>query len=265
MIDNPRRHRCQDLRHAFRVLFKQPSLIILAILAIAIGIGANAAIFNVVEGVLLRPLPYKNSDRLVFIRSDFRGEAGLPGVASAEIEDIRARSKLIEEIGWMVTPSASLTGNEQMERVPAAAVSDEFLPLFGVIPVLGRGLSAKEDRGKGQIRNLIISYELWHHRYHGDPNIIGRTIEVNNYTASIVGVLPEGFRMYFGSDTNVAPQIDIWFPGDFGSTPNRNSHHYRTVARLRQPATTCHRGYNLAVLRSRTASTCLRSARSSTP
>ena len=99
----------QDLRHALRVLFKQPSLHILAILAIAIGIAANAAIFSVAEGVLLRPLPYNDSDRLVFIRSDFRDEAGAPGVAAAEIEDIRKQSRLIEAIGFRVHSLTDLT------------------------------------------------------------------------------------------------------------------------------------------------------------
>ncbi len=227
----------QDLRYAFRVLFKRPSLSILAILAIAIGIGANAAIFSVAEGVLLRPLQYENADRLIFFRSDFRGESGLPGIASAEIEDIRSQSKLIEKIGWLTTPSASLTGDDRMERVQAATVSDDFMPLLGVKPIQGRILSAKDDRGVGRARNLMISYELWQRRYYGDPRIIGRSIEVNNYAASIVGVMPKGFRLYLAGDTNVAPQIDIWFSGDFGSTPNRGSHHYRTVARLRKSVT----------------------------
>jgi len=227
----------QELRQAFRVLFRQPSITILALLAIAIGIAANAAIFSVVEGVLLRPLPYKNADRLIFIRSDFRGEVGLPGIATAEIEDIRNQSKLIEEIGWLITPSASLTGDNQMERVPAATVSDEFLSVLGVKPALGRNLSSKEDRDGFRIRNLLISDELWQRRYHGDPNIIGRSIELNNYNVSIVGVLPKGFRMYLGGDTNVNPQIDLWFASDPGSTINRSLHRNIAIARLRPNVT----------------------------
>src|SRR5262245_11084597 len=226
-----------DLRHAFRVLLKQPSVTILAIVTIAIGVAANAAIFSVVEGVLLRPLPYQDPDRLIFIRSDFRGEAGLPGIASAEIEDIRNQSKLIENIGWLTNPSASLTGDGQMERVGAVAVSDEFLAVLGVKPVLGRTLVAKEDRGQLYARSVMISYELWQRRYAGDPNIIGRPIEVNNYKTSVAGVLPKDFRLHLAADTDIAPQIDIWFPGQFGDTPNRASHHYRTVARLRQGVT----------------------------
>ena len=227
----------QDLRHAFRVLLKQPSVTILAIVTIAIGVAANAAIFSVVEGVLLRPLPYQEPHRLIFMRSDFRGEAGLPGIASAEIDDIRAQSKLIESVGWLTLPSASLTGEGQMERVGAVRVSDDFLAVLDVRPALGRTLVAKEDRGQLSARNVMISYELWQRRYGGDPNIIGRSIEVNNYTTSVAGVLPKGFRLYFAADTNVVPQTDIWYPGQFGDTPNRSSHHYRTVARLRPGVT----------------------------
>ena len=173
---------------------------------------------------------------MIFIRSDFRGEAGLPGIASAEIDDIRAQSKLIESVGWLTLPSASLTGDGQMERVGAAAVSDDFLAVLGVRPALGRTLVAKEDRGQLYARNVMISYELWQRRYGGDPNIIGRSIEVNNYTTSVAGVLPKGFRLYFAADTNVVPQTDIWYPGD--SAVRRTApHHYRTVARLRPGVT----------------------------
>jgi putative ABC transport system permease protein len=227
----------RDLRHALRILVKQPAVTVLAILAIAVGIAANASIFSIVESVLLRPLPYRNADRLIFIRADFRGESGLPGLASAEIEDIRSQSKLIQSIGWMNTPSASLTGDGQLERVSAARVSDDFLAVLGVTPAAGRMLTAKGDIGDLRPRNLMISYELWQRRYHGDANIIGRSIEVNNSPATVVGVLPEGFRLYLGADSNVTPQIDIWFPGD-NSFLSRNSHSYHTVARLRNNVTT---------------------------
>jgi len=227
----------QDLRHAFRVLLKQPSVTILAIVTIAIGVAANAAIFSVVEGVLLRPLPYPEPERLIFIRSDFRGETGLPGIAAGEIQDIRNQSKLIENIGWLTLPSASLTGDGQMERVGAVALSDELLPVLGVKPALGRSLIAKEDRPDLFPRNVMISYELWQRRYAGDPNIIGRSIEVNNYMTSVAGVLPQGFRLHFAADANVVPQTDMFYPAQFGGRPDRSSHHYRTVARLRPGVT----------------------------
>jgi putative ABC transport system permease protein len=227
----------RDLLHAMRVLYKQPALTILATLAIAMGIAANAAIFSVVQGVLLRPLPYSDADRLVFFRSDFRGETGLPGIASAEIEDIRKQSRLIERLGWLVMPSASLTGDGQMERVQAVAASDDLLAVLAVTPVRGRSLSAGEDRGEGRPRNLMISHELWQRRYLGDPNIIGRAIEVNNATAYVVGVLPQGFRLYLPADTNVQPQVDIWYSGYLGDAVSRGSHHYRTIARLKNGVT----------------------------
>lgn len=221
----------QDFRYALRLLWQKPSFTIVSILVIGIGIGANAAIFSVVDGVLLRPLPYKDSERLVFVRTDLHGEVGHAGVSGGEIHDIRSQSKLIEQIGWMVNPYASLTGDATMEHVTAATASDEFLPTLGVQPALGRGLHGKEDNGKEHIENLLISNELWDRRYHRDPNIIGRSIEVNNYSATIVGVLPPGFRMYLGMDANAPTIVDIWFPSD-GDGNGRRYHEYQTVARL---------------------------------
>jgi putative ABC transport system permease protein len=226
----------QDLRYTLRFLLQKPSFTIISVLVIGIGIGANAAIFSVVDGVLLRPLPYKDPERLVFVRTDGQGQIGHAGVAQGEIQDIRAQSKLIEEIGWMVAPAASLTGDGEMEHVTAATASDEFLPVLGVQPVLGRGLHGKEDNGKGHIESLLISDELWTRRYHRDPNIIGRSIEVNNFSATIVGVLPEGFRVYLGNDANTPPRIDIWFPSESGGS-DRRYHEYQTVARIRKGAT----------------------------
>jgi putative ABC transport system permease protein len=226
----------QDFRYTLRLLWQKPSFTILSVLVIGIGIGANAAIFSVVDGVLLRPLPYKDPEQLVFIRTDLHGEVGHAGVAPAEIRDIREQSKSIEQIGWMVTPAASLTGDGPMEHVTAATASDDFLPALGIQPTLGRGLSGKEDIGKDHVDNLLISYDLWDRRYRRDPNVIGHSIQVNNYSAKIVGVLPQSFRLYMGSDTNAPQKIDIWFPAEAeGNT--RNYHYYQTVARLRKGAT----------------------------
>ena len=219
-----------DFRYAIRILRQNPGVMILAIVALAIGIGANAAIFSVVNGVLLRPLPYKDPERLVFVRADLQGEIGHAGLAGSEINDIRNESKLVEEIGWMVNPSANLTGGE-MEHVTAATASDEFLRVLGVQPAMGRLLSHKEDQGPERVANLLISYELWQRRYNRDPNIIGRGIEVNNFTATIVGVLPERFRVYLGAGAQAPPQIDIWFPAD--SFADRRYHQCQTIARLR--------------------------------
>jgi putative ABC transport system permease protein len=223
----------QDLRHSFRVLLEKPAFTIIAILVIGLGVGANAAIFSVVDGVLLRPLPYPDAQQLVYVRSDLLGESGHPGIAPAELEDIRQQSKLIEHIGFVVTPAASLTAVGQMEHVTAVSASEDFLPALGIQPFPGRNLRGSDD-GSPHIKSLLISYELWDRRYHLNPNVIGMPIEVNNYSATIVGVLPKGFRLYMGADTNVPPVVDVWFPAGSDGSTSRKYHYYQVVARIRK-------------------------------
>src|SRR5262245_623998 len=220
----------QDLRYGARMLLKNPGFTTVAIFTLALGIGANTAIFSVANGVLLKPLPYKDPERLAFIRSDWRGVSGQAGVAAAEVVDFRQQGKLFEGFEFIGPNNSSLTG-DNMEKLRSATITERFFPLLGVQPFLG-SLPDKVSK----VWDVVISYELWQRRFGGDQQIIGRKIEVNNFHPTVVGVMPPGFRIHLGSDTNLPDQVDLFFLGsldDGGSMADRQNHDYATIARLK--------------------------------
>jgi len=224
----------QDLRYGARMLLKNPGFTAVAVFTLALGIGANTAIFSVVHSVLLKPLPYKEPERLAFIRSDWRGVSGQAGIAAAEVMDFRQQSKLFEGFEVIMSNSSSLTG-ENMEKLQSVTVTEGFLPLLGVQPFLG---SLPDKVGK--VWDVVISYELWQRRFGGDGQIIGRKIEVNNFHPTVVGVMPQDFQVYLGAGVNVPEHVDLFFLGslnDGGTITDRQNHDYATVARLKSGVT----------------------------
>jgi putative ABC transport system permease protein len=224
----------QDLRYGARMLLNNSGFTAVAIFTLALGIGANTAIFSVANGVLLKPLPYKDPERLAFIRSDWRGVSGQAGIAAAEVMDFRQQSKLFEGFEVIMSNNSSLTG-EPMEKIRSVTVTEKFLPLLGVQPFLG---SLPDKTGK--VWDVVISYELWQRRFGGDQQIIGRKIEVNNFHPTVVGVLQPGFRVHLGSGANVPEQVDLFFLGsldDGGTMADRQNHDYATIARLKSGVT----------------------------
>src|SRR5207244_8180650 len=129
----------------------------------------------------------------------------------------------------------SITGVDDMETVPSASISDNLLALFGTAPAIGRAVNKRDDIGTPYIRGVNVSYELWQRRWHGDPSLVGRHIEVNNIDVVVVGIMPRGFRIYMGAGANVAERIDLWVAGapDFGGT----SRSVPTVAKLKPGVT----------------------------
>ena len=229
----------QDLRFGVRNLLKNPSFTAIAILTLAFGIGANASIFSVVNGVLLRPLPYKDPDRLITFRTDFRGINRQPGLSGAEVLDLRDQSRLIEDIGLIVRVGGSLTG-DKLESLQAVSISENFLPLLGVSPMLGRNLNVKADNVKDHVSGVLISYDLWKRSFNADPKVVGQPISVNNFSATVVGVMPRDFRLYFGPGTSVPSNIDLYFPADLGPESlgtSRTNHDIVTVGRLKTGVT----------------------------
>src|SRR5262249_28943159 len=220
----------QDLRYGARMLLKNPGFTAVAVFTLALGIGANTAIFSVANGVLLKPLPYKDPQRLAFIRSDWRGGSGQGGVAAAGGMEFRQGSKPFEGFEGGMSNNTSLTG-EPMEKIRSATVTERFLPLLGIQPFLG---SLPDKVGK--VWNVVISYELWQRRFGGDQQIIGRKIEVNNFNPTVVGVMPPGFRAHLEAGANVPDQVDLFFLGsldDGGTISDRQNHDYATIARLK--------------------------------
>ena len=203
----------QDLRFAWRVLARNPSYAAAALAVVALGIGMTTAVFSVVCAVLLQPLPYRDVDRLVTFRADAPTVAHAPALTAEEYIALGERTDLFEGIGTLNESRISITGVDDMENVPAASISDNLLGLFGTAPAFGRQVNSRDDIGNPYMRAVNVSYELWQRRWHGDPSLVGRHIEVNNIDVVVAGIMPRGFRIYMGPGTNISERIDIWAPG----------------------------------------------------
>ncbi|HMD37482.1 MAG TPA: ABC transporter permease [Vicinamibacterales bacterium] len=204
----------RDIRFAWRLLARNPTFAAAAILVIALGIGATTSVFTVVRGVLLRPLPYPDPDRLVLLRADSGRGARTAELTGQEYDALHARADLFDGLTTIVGVDANLTGVDDMEALPAASISDDFFRVLGVTPALGRPLSVRDDMGRDHVSGFAISYELWQRRWKGDRSLVGRQVEVNNYLATVVAVMPPQFEIYLGPGTNVPRHIDVFFPFD---------------------------------------------------
>jgi putative ABC transport system permease protein len=185
----------QDIRYSSRTLRKSPGFTIVAVLTLALGIGANSAIFSSINAVLLRPLPFANANRLVFVWAADRQRGNNEDVASfPDFEDWRGQSKTLEAMAAFTTRSASLSNGERAELVPAVQGTPGIFELFGVSPQLGRTFRNEEGE-LGAPRVLILSDAFWKERFAGRTDVIGQTLHVNEEPCTIVGVVPPGFRI----------------------------------------------------------------------
>ena len=217
----------QDLRYGLRMLRGSPGFTAVAVITLALGIGANTAIFSVVRAVLLPPLPFANPGRLVEIQLRDR-KTGQPAnwVAYRDVADWRAQNRSFESIGAHRFALLKLAAVGPPDALYGARVSAEVLPLLGVPPLRGRYFLPAEDQ-PGHDQVIILSYDLWQHRFAGDPAIVGRTIRqagpnMRDYT--VVGVMPRGFNFPFNVPSAVTlptHQMPYWIP--FGVDPLRQS------------------------------------------
>ncbi len=198
----------QDVRYGMRMLWKTPGVTAIAVLALALGIGANTAIFSVVNAVLLRPLPYKDADRLVAMSED-SPQVPQMSVSYPNFIDWREQNKVFESISAYQRGSFNLTGVDQPERLQGRSVSASFFGTLGAQPAMGRDFSPEEDT-PGANRVAILSHELWQRRFGSDPNIIGKTLTLNGELRTVIGVMPAGFR--FGVPTEVYVPIGSSLP-----------------------------------------------------
>jgi predicted permease len=206
----------RDARYGARVLWRSPGYALLVIMTIALGIGVNAAIFSVLHAVLWRSLPYPDAPRIVVVEADTRV---LPSAyaSSGAVFDVRAQSRLITSIAQAEGRDASLVIDGVMERVAAARVTDDLLPLLGATPLtLGRTLITSEDADGIIVKGIVISHELWQRRFHGDPRVIGRRLTVNNFDVQVVGVTRPAFRLVLPAANHVEERVDVLLPRDFG-------------------------------------------------
>ena len=195
----------QDARYALRSLRKHPGFTFVAVLTLALGIGANTAIFSVINAVLLRPLPYENADRLVVLTETI-SERPI-GVSYPNFVDWRNQSTVFENIAAVRhRESFNLTGAGESERLQGRLVSANFLATLGVNPIAGRGFVAEDDR-PGATPAVILSHALWQRRFGGDEKIIGSQLTLNRQSFTVVGVLPAEFQ--YGLDADLTVPIGL--------------------------------------------------------
>ena len=184
----------QDLRYGWRILVKKPTFTVVAVLTLALGVGANTAIFSIVNAVLLRSLPYRDPDRLVRVYFNEPG-LGLRDVrfSKPEMDDLVTRADALEDVTPIFEGSENLTGGKQPERVEGVNTSFSYFSMLGVTAQVGR-LYGPQDFVPGVAPVVVISDGLWRRAYGADPNVIGRTIRIDTDPVTIIGVLPRGFR-----------------------------------------------------------------------
>ncbi len=212
----------QDVRYALRTMRRRPALSLVIVATLALGIGANTAIFSLVNTVLLRRLPYANPDRLVMIweqRLD-RGSGDRP-VAPANFFDWRARAASFDDVAWSRDSVFNVTGDGPPETLIGYRFSANMLQVLGVAPALGRGFSAEDDKA-GAPQVAILSHRLWQRRYGGDPGIVGRVVTLNGESHLVIGVMAATFQHPQGTE--------IWAP--IGLTPAIASRRDITLLRL---------------------------------
>jgi len=198
-----------DLRYALRSLARSPGFAAVAALTLALGIGANTAIFSVVYSVLLRPLAYAEPERLISLRAAFAGNGAtdIP-TSQPEYQDYLREVPALEDLAAVYPISINLTGLGDPQRIQAAVVSDNYFRLLGVKPVLGRDFTPEDDGGQiGYV--AIISHDLWQRRFGGDREIVGKSIRLDDDPMTIIGVMPSRFRHVLESG---ASPMEIWAP-----------------------------------------------------
>lgn len=226
----------QSFRFSFRSLLKPPGFTLLVVLTLALGIGATTAVFSLIEAILLRPLPFKNPDRLVLVGDHLGGGAGT-SVTAREIAVYSIGSSAFSSLGGFITTTFELSGEATPQQVHAARFSAGVFPTLGVQPILGRVFTRAEEDGHEPV--AVISYSLWQDRYHRDSHVLGSLIALDRRPYSIVGVMPREFE--FPLESGHLDQAQVWVP--MSLTPDELSDQhagfwgYQLVARLKDGVT----------------------------
>jgi putative ABC transport system permease protein len=234
-----------DLRYAIRSLRKHPAFTAVVLATLVLGIGANAAIFSVVNAVLLKPLPYRDADRLMVVW----GNLHRPGVneiptSAGEFVDYRNRSHAFEQLAAYDTIDVNLTGSGEPELIQGAVITASLFPALGASAHVGRTLVAADEQPGGE-QVVVIAHALWQRRFGGDPAVAGRRVILDGRPAQIVGVMPAAFQF---PDAAIEMWKPIVFDAEALSDNNRGSHGYTTIARLKAGVTRSQAEADLAVV-----------------
>src|SRR5215217_2155627 len=221
----------QDLRYAVRMLLKNLSFAVIAVIALALGIGANAAIFSVVNAVLLRPLPYEDPDRLMVIRETKLPQFPEFSVSPGNFLDWQKQNSVFEQLVAVNSTALNLVGTGEPERLQGQRVTDGFFAMLGAQPQIGRAFLPEEDQ-PGRNNVVILSHGLWQRRFGGDAGIINQTLTLSGNSYTVVGVMPQSFR-YGGGST------EIWTPMAFTAqqAEQHGSHYLGAIGRLKPGVT----------------------------
>ena len=227
----------QDLRFGLRILIKNPVFTFIAVITLALGIGANTAIFSVVDAVLLRPLPYPEANRLVFLWSTMNSQ-GVPLSSSAlpDYQGWRDRNQVFDELAAFYNGDFNLSSaGSPPELIQGAYITSNLFQVLKISPSLGRLFTAEEEQF-GRHHVVLLSYGLWQRRFAGDRNIVGRDIKLGGETYTVAGVMPRGLPFF-----DNLPEVELWTPLSFAPKDNmatRNNHFINVVGRLKPGVTT---------------------------
>ena len=218
----------QDIRYGIRTLGKNPGFTVVAVLTLALGIGANTAIFSVVENLLLRPLPYPQPGRLVEIANTYLPQIPKAGLSPGDYADWRKQNASFSEMGAYakILQGFNLTGEGEPQRIQAAYADSGLFPMLGIRPAAGRSFFPEEDR-TGSAPVVILGHRLWQSSFGGDRQVVGRSISLDNQRYTVVGVLPAGVQL--------SRTADLWMPlGQFNDDLTEHVHHeFVAIARLK--------------------------------
>ena len=218
----------QDLRYGLRVLVRSPAFTVLAVLTLALGIGATTTIFTVAYAVLLKPLPYKNADRVVYIWArNIRQSVNQGYLTYSDVVDYRERAQSFESLAAYTTVVTNLTGAGEPERIEGFSVSTDFFRVLGASPLLGRTFTAEDDLADDDV--VILSYGLWRRKFGGDPSVIGQTIKLDMFWGNsfkVVGVMPPDFQF--------PERSELWIHASFTDPPTHaDTHIFRAIGLLK--------------------------------
>ncbi len=236
----------QDIRYALRTLAKNPGFTIVAVLTLALGIGANTAIFSVVNAVLLQQLPYQNPESLVQVWNTYLPAWPQLGLSPGDFQDWRQQTQDFSDMAAYVDISQgfNLTGEGEPERIKAAFATSNLFPMLGIHPIIGSAFTPDEDK-PASAPVILLSYRLWQNKFGSDPSVLGRTVVLDGKGYTLAGVLPAGFPLSL--------QADVWMPvGQYQDDLTGRLHHpYSAIARLKPGVTVAQAQTELATLNSR--------------
>jgi putative ABC transport system permease protein len=222
----------QDIRHGIRGLVREPGFAAVAILTLALGMGATTAMFGVVRGVLLAPLPYSDADSRVMVWSRWTGW-DKTWVSPIEVQDYRQRVRSFRGVAAWESGQVNLTGGVQPERVGVGRVTANTFEVLGARPLHGRGFQRGEDASGTGARAVVLSHGLWQRRFGGDQGVLGRTMQIDGASYQIVGIMPKGFKLPTDFHEDFAEPTELWTPLVLEVDPNeRGNHGYYAAAQL---------------------------------